>query len=147
MNGVWPRAHAIQTYKLFISEYLLGTLLINMLKVMDSYLQCNVFKELKPDTLGKQLRWRGEFSTSPNPKYHRHWLPNQFRHRTLRQLPRPYMYPHQRQEQCIWTQCARRVRIRAPSSSEPTIKVSEAFYKSGCHPGVTAQAIATEVHH
>ena len=56
MNGDWPRFHAIiQTYKLFISEYLHGTLLINMLKALDHYLQRKVIKELKPATLEESL--------------------------------------------------------------------------------------------
>ena len=78
MNGYYPRFDAIiQTYKLFISEYFHGTLLINMLKSMDPYLQQKVIK--KP----KQLRWRkqwsghGEFSTPHSPQCHSHRLPTQ----------------------------------------------------------------------
>ena len=52
MNGGWPRFHAIvQTYKLFISEYFHGTLLINMLKALHPYLQRNVIKEPKSAAL------------------------------------------------------------------------------------------------
>ena len=56
MNGDWPQFQAtIQTYKLFISEYFHGTLLINMLKALDPHLQRKVIKEPKPATLDEAI--------------------------------------------------------------------------------------------
>ena len=56
MNVDWPRFNAIiQTYKLFISEYFHGTLLINMLKALDPHLQRKVIKDPKSATLEEAI--------------------------------------------------------------------------------------------
>ena len=68
MSGICHRFHAIiHTYKLFISDYFHGTLIINMLKSMNPYLQRNVIKEPKPDTLEEAIQWtwRGFHTTKP----------------------------------------------------------------------------------
>ena len=68
MDGDWPRFHAIiHTHKLLISECFHGTLLINMLKALDHYLQRKVNKEPKPATLEEAVErtWRVFHTAQP----------------------------------------------------------------------------------
>ena len=130
MDGDYPQFHAtIQTYKLFISGYFHGTLLIKMLKALDPYLQRKVIKKPRFAALEETIEptWRVLHTAQTKPQYYSHRLPTQLRHRTPRQLPRPYMYLQQRPQQSTCTISARRVRIRAPSHSEPLTKGSEAL--------------------
>ena len=57
MNGDWRFHTIIQTDKFFISEYFHGTLLINMLEALDSYLQRKVITEPKAAALKKAIEW------------------------------------------------------------------------------------------
>ena len=119
MNGDWPRLQAvIQTYKLFLSEYFHGMLLIHMLKALDQDLQQKVIKEPKPATLEEAIQRTWRVFHTAQPHYHSQRLPMQIRHRTSRQLPRQYMFQHQRPQGCIWTRGAWCVRIRVYSPSE-----------------------------
>ena len=97
MNGYWPRFDAIiQTYKLFISGHFNDTLLINMLKALDPYLQRKVIKEPKPATLEEAIERTWRVFHTAQPQYHSHRLLMQLRLRTPRQLPRQYMCLRQR---------------------------------------------------
>ena len=120
--------HAIRwTQKLFIGAYVHGTLLITMLKALHPYLQRNVIKDPKPATLELAIKRTCRVFHTAQPPVPQPQVVHAVATSTPRQLPGPYMCLHQRPNQWTWTQCARLVRTRAPSPSEPLTSVSEAL--------------------
>ena len=68
MHGDWPRFHAfVQTYKMFISEYFHGGLLINMLKALGNYLPRNVIKDPNPTTIDDAIKLTWEVFRADQP--------------------------------------------------------------------------------
>ena len=103
MEGDWPRFHSrVQKYRLFIDESFHPTLMLNLVKALDPYLQRKVLKDPKPTTLDEAIAraWQA-FRTSqppiPNPPTSLPQRPlRRRRSRTLRWML-PCMMQHKQQ--------------------------------------------------
>ena len=93
MNGDWPRFHSIvQTYRMFTPSEFHITLMLNMIKALDPYLQRKVAKEPKPRDLDEAIKRTWDAHRTAQPPVPPH-------------APVAQQSPPSAYSRCSWTRC------------------------------------------